>query len=150
MKETRNILMTLFWSIVGLAVLAVILFETDVLESGFGASVDANAEFITTITMELMTIAAIPIALKMFKKKRIHNELVEVKAVALRKWGVLRLTMLEVPLLANTLFYYAYMNTTFGYLAIILLICLAFVYPSMDRCLADVEEEEQPTTLNDK
>jgi hypothetical protein len=68
---------------------------------------------------------------------------VEGKAIALRKWGVLRLSMLEVPLLANTLFYYIYMNTTFGYMAIILLICLAFVYPSMNRCLADVENTEE-------
>lgn len=141
MKETRNILMTLFWTMVGLSLLTVVLFETDVLEAGTAAGGNVNAEFITTVMMELMTIAAIPVALKMFKKKRIHKELVEVKAPALRKWGVLRLTILEVPLLANTLFYYIYMNTTFGYMAIILLICLAFVYPSMNRCLADVSDE---------
>lgn len=143
MKETRNVLMFLFWLMVGLSTLTVLLFETDMLESGTAAGGNATAEFITTVMMELMTITSIPLALKMFKMKRIQKELVEGKAIALRKWGVLRLSMLEVPLLANTLFYYIYMNTTFGYMAIILLICLAFVYPSMNRCLADVENTEE-------
>jgi hypothetical protein len=47
--------------------------------------------------------------------------------------------LLDVPLIANTLFYEWYLNTTFGYMAIILLICQPFIYPSMARCLAETE-----------
>ena len=142
MKETRNLLMFIFWLGVVLALLLVLLFETDVLEAGTAAGGNANAEFVTTTMMELMTIAAIPLSLKMFKMKRIHRELVVVKVPALRKWGVLRLVLLHVPLVANTLFYYVYMNTTFGYMAIILLICLPFVYPSLGRCEDEVRGEK--------
>lgn len=142
MKETRNILMTVFWLGVCMAALWVLLSETGVIETGMWAGQFANAEFVTTTMMELMTIAAIPLALKMFKMKRIHGNLVEGKALALRKWGVVRFVLLLVPLLANTFFYYMYMNTTFGYMAIILLICLPFVYPSIGRCMDEVSSEE--------
>ncbi len=58
------------------------------------------------------------------------------------KWGLLRLLILEVPMVVNTYLYYIYMNTTFGYLAIILLLCLPFVMPTESRCLAETSEEE--------
>jgi hypothetical protein len=32
------------------------------------------------------------------------------------------------------------MNTTFGYLGIILLLCLPFVFPSLSRCEAETTE----------
>ena len=57
------------------------------------------------------------------------------------KWGMLRLLILEAPMVIDTLLYYIYMNTTFGYLAIILLLCLPFVFPSLNRCLAETSEE---------
>ena len=47
--------------------------------------------------------------------------------------------MLLLPLWADTLLYYLYMNTTFGYLGIILVLCLPFVYPSESRCEAETE-----------
>jgi hypothetical protein len=34
------------------------------------------------------------------------------------------------------------MNTTFGYLAIILLLCLPFVFPTLNRCIAETTAEE--------
>ena len=57
------------------------------------------------------------------------------------KWGMIRLFILEVPMLVDTLLYYIYMNTTFGYLAVMLLLCLPFVFPSMNRCQAETSEE---------
>jgi hypothetical protein len=35
------------------------------------------------------------------------------------------------------------MNTTFGYLAIMLLLCLPFIFPSLNRCLVETTEEEK-------
>jgi hypothetical protein len=45
-------------------------------------------------------------------------------------------------LLANTLLYYVFMNTSFGYLAIIILLCMPFVYPSKDKCMAEAFMED--------
>ena len=46
--------------------------------------------------------------------------------------------MLTVPMVVNTLLYYLFMNVAFGYLAIILALCIFFVFPSMSRCEAEV------------
>jgi hypothetical protein len=91
--------------------------------------------------MEILTLASIPLALRLFKFRKIHAELLEYKAPALQKWGIVRLTLLLSPMLINTILYYMYMNTAFGYLAIILVLCLPFVYPTMSRCLAETESE---------
>jgi len=141
MKTTRNILCALFWTFLGLALLTVVLFETGCLEFGCFAGSGEQAEFLLTTMMELLTLAMIPLALKLFKFGKVHADLLSRKAVALKKWGILRLLMLVVPLLVNTLLYYMYANTAFGYMAIILVIVLAFVYPSMNRCIAETSEE---------
>ena len=56
-------------------------------------------------------------------------------------WGMLRLLVLEVPMVVNTYLYYMFMNPTFGYLAIILLLCLPFVMPTVGRCIDETTEE---------
>ena len=140
MKKVKNTLTVLLWTVLALALIVVVLFETDVLMFGYYAGSGEQAEFLLTTMMELLTLAVIPLALKLFKFPRVHADLVSRKAEALRKWGLLRLLMLMVPLLVNTLLYYAYANVAFGYMAIILVIVLPFVYPSMERCQSETEE----------
>ena len=140
MKNVKNTLTVLLWMVLALALIVVVLFETDVLMFGYYAGSGQQAEFLLTTIMELLTLAVIPLALKLFKFKRVHADLVSRKAEALRKWGLLRLLLLLVPLLVNTLLYYAYANVAFGYMAIILVIVLPFVYPSMQRCQSETEE----------
>ena len=140
MKNVKNTLTVLLWTVLALALTVVVLFETDVLMFGYYASSVEQTEFLLTTMMELLTLAVIPLSLKLFKFPRVHADLVSRKAEALRKWGLLRLLMLLVPLLVNTLLYYAYANVAFGYMAIILVIVLPFVYPSMERCQSETEE----------
>ena len=78
----------------------------------------------------IMTIVMIPLALRLFKAKDVERKVAEGDTLALRRWGALRILMITVPLLLNTIGYYLFMNTTFGYMALILLICLPFVYTS--------------------
>ena len=136
MKQTRNFLMTVYIGALVLAGLVLLLYETGVLEQGLSIE-SKQLEFITLTAMEIMTLAAIYLALRLFKTEKIHQDLLERKA--LKKWGLLRLQLLDVPLIANILFYEWYLNTTFGYMAIILLICQPFVFPSMARCMAETE-----------
>lgn len=138
MKKIRNLLLTIFVGTLCLAVCIVVLFETDVLECGLLAT-EKQSEFLWTTLMELITLATAFLALRLFKFEKVHRDLTERRVQALRQWGVVRLLMLTVPLLANTLLYYIYMNPTFGYLAIILVLCLPFVYPSEGRCQAEIE-----------
>ena len=138
MKETKNQLMCVFVSGTVLPLMIVCIYETEVVVPGLLAT-DKQSEFLLTFLMELMTLGCAFLALRLFKFEKIHQELITGKAVALRKWGVIRLVMLLFPLWADTLLYYIYMNTTFGYLGIILALCLPFVYPSMSRCEAETE-----------
>ena len=121
-----------------LALMMVCLYETEVIIPGSLAT-EKQSEFLATACMELTSLAAAFLGLRLFKFPKIHEALVTHKEVALKKWGLLRLLVLEVPMVSNTYLYYLYMNTTFGYLGIILVLCLPFVYPSLSRCEAETE-----------
>ena len=129
MKKTVNILRTLFIASVGIAVVVAALYELDILPSGVLADRPQD-EFLCTIAMELVTIVFIPIALRLFKTKDVDRRLDEGDIKTFKTWSIVRILMITLPLLANTLLYYLFMNTTFGYMALILLICLPFIYPA--------------------
>ena len=139
MKETKKLLMTLFCIPFGYVVAVAIVFETNIFESGVYAD-DKNVEFVMTAVMELLTLATVFLALRLFKFNKVHDDLVARKYSALKKWGMLRLLMLGLPMMYNTYLYYMFMNTTFGYMAIIQILCMPFVFPSKSRCEAEVEE----------
>lgn len=126
------------FSMIGITVVLVVLFETDVLPSGLMAT-EKQTEFLLTTLMELLTLASVYMSLRLFKFEKVHQELVTLKADGLRRWGLIRLAILLLPMPLNTVLYYLFMNTTFGYMAIILAICLPFVYPSEARCEAETE-----------
>ena len=141
MKKISKQLTFVYILLAAIALAIVALYELDVLESGVLAD-SKQTEFVALTVMELTSLAAAFIGLRLFKFRMIHNELVTNSEPAMLKWGLLRLLILEVPMVVNTYLYYIYMNTTFGYLAIILLLCLPFVMPTESRCLAETTEEE--------
>lgn len=128
-----------FWWWLSVAIIIVVLYEGELLETGM-LTEDTSMEFVLTTLMELLSLAAIFVGLRMFKKKRIHDDLTTRMAPALRFWGIVRLCIIGLPLSLNVLFYYLFMNTTFGYMAIIMALCLPFVYPTLNRCLTETEE----------
>jgi len=123
-----------------MALVIIVLFETGELPVGVMAA-DKQSEFVLTALMEILSLGAAFLGLRLFKFQAIHRDLVSRKEPAMWKWGMTRLLILQVPMVINTLLYYIYMNTTFGYLGIILLLCLPFVFPSLSRCLAETTEE---------
>ena len=131
--------MMCFWWWLSVAIIIVVLYEGELLETGM-LTEDTSMEFVLTTLMELLSLAAVFVGLRMFKKKRIHDDLTTRKALALRFWGLVRLCIIGLPLSLNVLFYYLFMNTTFGYMAIIMALCLPFAYPTLNRCLTETEE----------
>lgn len=132
MNKTISLLRTVLIANVGVAVVIAALYELDILPSGMMAGRPQD-EFLSTISMELITIVFIPVALRLFKTKDVEKRLEEGNIKAFRKWGLVRILMITVPLVLNTLLYYSFMNTTFGYMALILLICLPFIYPAVRK-----------------
>ncbi|MCR5129981.1 MAG: hypothetical protein K6C10_00775 [Prevotella sp.] len=126
------------WCAVAVVLVVILLGEFNIVP--FDAfKGDNRTEFYLLTVMELLTICVIPLALRLFKFNKVKTQLKEQKAEALRKWGLWRLDMLCIPMFINAVLYYIYMSAAFGYLGIILFLCLFFVYPSMDRCQAEVD-----------
>ena len=140
MKKVSQQLIAFYTAQIVLALVIVVLFELDMLPTGIMAD-DKQTDFLLTATMEIVSLGAAFLGLRLFKFEVVSKSLVERKEKAMWKWGMTRLLILEAPMVINTLLYYIFMNTTFGYLAIILLLCLPFVYPSLNRCLAETTAE---------
>lgn len=137
LRETRSLLLILISAIVVVCLLFVALFELDVLPVGLLSVGHESAEFVLTAFMELLTVALIPLSLKLLNLGCVAKDLQNRHEGALAKWGSMRLLMLGGLLLANLLLYYLFMNTSFGYMAIIVALCLPFVFPSAARCLRE-------------
>lgn len=142
MKKISKQLTFVYVLLVVIALAIVVLYELGVWESGALAD-SKQTEFVALTGMELTTLAAAFLGLRLFRFRMIRAQLVTEKEPAMLKWGMLRLLVLEVPMVVNTYLYYMYMNPTFGYMAIIMLLCLPFVYPSMSRCMAETTAEEE-------
>ncbi len=137
MTEHKKLVM-LFWGMIIVPVITAVLYETDILLGGdFAGNGYESTEFIVTIVMELLTLVSIPSALRLFKMagKKICNE------VSLMRFSLIRLAILLGPLWGNALLYYLFMNATFGYMAIITLIAMAFVYPAKQQFQNDGAED---------
>lgn len=140
MKKVSKQLMAFYIAQIALVLVIIVLFETDVLPVGVKAD-DKQSDFVMVALMEIISLGAAFLGLRLFKFKPIHDDLVNRPETAMWKWGMSRLLILEVPMVINTLLYYIYMNTTFGYMGIMLLLCLPFVFPTLNRCLAESSEE---------
>ena len=119
MRRVRNILSIEFYLSIFVSLMIVILFENDILLSGEWAA-DKPCE-------------------------RVNRDLTtsDNREIQLTKWGVIRLSMLCFPMLVNTLFYYLFMNVAFGYMGIILFLCLFFIVPTTDRCIEETTLKEE-------
>ena len=135
MRRACNILSAEFYSSIFFSFLIIILFENDIFLSG-GWTADKSFEFTVLTIAELVTIICIPLALKLFNFKQVNSQLTtgDNREERLISWGLLRLNMLCLPMIVNILFYYLFMNVAFGYMAIILFLCLFFVIPTKERC----------------
>ncbi|MBO7110179.1 MAG: hypothetical protein J6V97_08820 [Prevotella sp.] len=143
MKKTRNLLMTIFSGALLLATLLYILGEFLNVDMGIFAETTREQRFICSTVMILLTIALLPLSLRLFKFKRISNDLQQRKAPALAKWGTLRLCVMGALLVVNTFLYYAFeMEPSYGYLAVVTLLCMPFVIPTMSRCEEEVKTPE--------
>lgn len=140
MKSVRKTLSILFAVPIFLSLIIVLLYEFDLLTSG-GMVGDAVLEYQLVGTMELITICLIPLALRLFKFKFVHRQITGDSVKGMKKWGILRIAMIAIPMLVNTFLYYQFVNVAFGYMGIIGLLSLVFVYPSEERCRREMGDE---------
>ena len=137
MRRTYKVLNAIFIASLGISATMVLLFETDILPDGIYHTATGASEFVWATVMELLTICIIPVALRLFRFRHIAERLVSTEA--LLNWGALRLLMLCVPMVLNTLLY---MNVACGYMGIILFLCLFFIMPTRARCESEVVKRD--------
>lgn len=137
MKRTRKILLLEFWIPIAVCLIVIVLFENELLLPGVKGD-NKVLDYYAAIVMELVTICLIPLALRLFKFKKVKKAMIGKSFDGLLRWGSLRLCMLVVPMMVNAVLYYTFMNVAFGYMGIIGLLCLVFVYPSKTRCQSEV------------
>ena len=127
MEKTALRLKILFFAALLAVGIVVVLFETGILAEGMCAH-DKRMEYFAAVAVELLTLIAVPLALRMFKFGAVRRRLCEDKEHALAFWGTIRILILSLPMV---------MSALFGYIAIILLISMLFIYPSMERCVSE-------------
>ncbi len=102
----------IYWAMfAGIVLFGVVLDLVEVVDGIFEACV--MMEFYVQYGMIVASLLTVYLALKLIKKN-----------------PILRMTLIEAPLLSNIFFYHSFMNTSFLYLAIISLIAYVFVYPA--------------------
>ena len=136
-KKIRKILLAEMIVPVVVALIVVVLYEKEILLWGVHAG-DKNAEFVVLTLMELLVICTIPLTLRLFNFRKIREQLNKHRESALLKWGSLRIMLLAIPMLLNVILYYLFANVAFGYMAIILVICMAFIIPTASRCQSEI------------
>lgn len=144
MKQTRNLLMTLFWGLVAIPALLYVSCEFLGADIAYLSGATPAVRYAASAVAILLTLVLLPLSLRFFRLPRIHADLLSRKAAALRKWGRLRLLTIGGLLIVNTLLYYLLgFEPAFGYLAVVVLLTLPFVCPTMSRCLAETESDSQ-------
>lgn len=133
MKETSRKLMIPYIGSIILAAGMVVLYETQITLEG-GLAGDVQGEFLTATVMELLTICSIPLALRLFKFRKVRSIIEKEKEDGLFRMALIRMALICLPMLVNTLLYYLYMAPAFGYMAMVGFISMAFITPTVKRC----------------
>lgn len=144
MKQKQLILNLYFYLSIVIAAAVALLFETDCLPAGEWTA-RPMTEFVMTYVMEIAAIGFTWLSLRMFKLNRVQRFLKGDAEQGNRRYfmlALLRLSMLCLPMMLDTVFYYLFMKVTFAGLAGIHFLSLFFVMPTRAR----FESETAPTS----
>lgn len=142
--------MALFCGLLLVTALLYVCGEFFQLDMSLFADASKEHKFFSSTLMILLTICLLPLSLRLFKFERIRADLLSRQAPALLRWGMVRLMLMGLLLIVNTFLYYAFeFESAYGYLAVVVLLCMSFVVPTMSRCQAEVTAEEQPQPTNE-
>lgn len=145
LKQTQRALMAVYIGMMSFAIIWVGLCELTT--PNFIGLLQKETEilFICQIVFQIGTLALVPLALRLFKFRKIHDEIINDETpnhAKLLVYGMLRMDMLHLPMIINLMLYYFFMIPGFGYMAIVLFLSSLFIVPTLKRCEAEVTESE--------
>lgn len=139
-KKTLDVLKIAFAAFWGLAIVIVVVHEINDGETGLVADNVKIVYWMETVSI-LLTVINVPLALKLFAlvlRKKI-DQVPLVDALRLyKRWSLIRLLLLFIPVLAGLTTYYMCMSTTGLLCAAIGLTASLFCVPTEQRLKADL------------
>lgn len=100
---------------------------------------DPQFDFIFLTAMELITLCVIPFALRLFKFKWVKKRIKKQGIKGFLDLKEAQIAMLACPLILNEGAYFITMQVTHFYLAVILFLCMIFIYPSQEKLVNELE-----------
>lgn len=114
------------------AAIITVLGETGLMPSGV-LDLDPQETYIIEIVCALFTIVCIPLAMKLLNFKRVREQ-VKGNPQRYTAWSIIRISMLQTPLILCLLMYYLMgFDTNCAYLALMVLVAYVFIWPSRGR-----------------
>lgn len=129
MKNTYNLLHICFWLPIVATVIIAFLGEAEIMDITATSDDAGVREYWTTTTMELITVVLLVIGAAIFKIGAVKRHIARRGYEAHALWTLIRIVLIGIPLVVNIVFYYIYVNVSFGYMAIICAIFMAFAKP---------------------
>lgn len=134
MESIIKELKVVYWGIVAGVLFLAFLVEFVLIDKEGGAFIDDKQfEFIMQSLMTLVTLSAIYLSLRLFKFQKIATAIRENPLEKYKSYSVVRMVMLEGPLLFNIICYMLFVNSSFAWLGVIIGLAFPFVYPSKER-----------------
>lgn len=100
---------------------------------------DPQLDFIFLTAMELITLCVIPFALRLFKFKWVKKRIKKQGTKGLLDLKASQILMLSGPMILNAMMYFLTRQVAHFYLAVILFLCMIFIYPSQEKLVNELE-----------
>ena len=140
MKKIKNILLLFYCEMLLIAGVFYVLGDFLYVDMALLSETSKTTMYVIQMVMILLTLGLVPFALRLFRFGFVRRQLIAQREQALLRWGLVRISILGLLLTTNTLLYYLYAyEPAFGYLAVMVLLCMPFILPTMSRCQAELE-----------
>lgn len=142
MKDILQKLKLIYWAIAGGLLLFAFIIEFFLLDIAGGIFAnDFHLDFICETIAVLLTLSSIYLSLKLFKFEKIAMKLKDNPEQHYLSYSVMRLAMMEAPLIFNLLGYFFFINSSFAWLGVCIGLAFPFVYPSEERFLNETGQQ---------
>ena len=138
MEQIVKNLKLIYWSIItGIILLSLVVEFVMIDETGGTGTAGGTFEFILLSLSTLLTMGGLYGALRLFKIRKVEEQIRETPLAKYHPLSVIRMTLLEGPALLNIIGYMLFVNTSFVWLGLIAFMGFFFIYPSKERFIAE-------------
>lgn len=144
MNQIIKQLKLLFYLIVGVSLLLMAVVEFLLLDIAGGLFADDKQfEFVYQSFMILLTLGGIYVVLRFFKFEGIKKRIQEHQLTAYSRWSLIRMLVLEGIAILNIGGYFLFVNSSFVYLWLIIMLSFSFLYPTRERLINETGIDEK-------